>query len=351
VRKEAKNEVLMTTRQKAPGDPSRLCAALNTHLEKLLADGTLTCGRLNAATFVEQAGAIIYQLMLRNSDEECWLYFRIAVQSRQQANHLVAHRIAPMMEELRSGYPILDWWWLNKSDVCGSALRLRINTGDARIDSGDEIEKRLCDLGCHVSRLLYEPELCLFGGPAGLKLAHAHFCFESEFLARWMRHGDESGRALPEGLSLAMILRTLRAAGLDVFECWDVFDRLCHKRPHSGSANVPAGIQIMVHKIMDAGPHRVFKLYDAEKARMLQEYGERLDSFGQNLTRAYMAGHLECGLREFLTPLVLFHWNRAGFSPVLQAVLSWAMAKELRELSRKPATRNRQEENHGITIA
>jgi thiopeptide-type bacteriocin biosynthesis protein len=343
---------LMATRQKELVGVDRLCTALAAHLRMLLAEENLCAGMANLDTWIEQAGAAVYQLLLRNADAEHWLYFRIAVQSNQQANRILAQEIAPLLKKLGAQYPILGWWWINKMDVCGNALRLRVHVSDAQTEAGPALEKHFKDVGWNVAQLRYEPELCLFGGPAGIRLAHAYFCFESEFLADWMRQSDESDHVLPEGLSLAIVLRTLRAAGLDLFEQWDVFDRLCHKRPQTAGSTTPSSIQAVASKVVHAGPGPVFELYAGEKADLLKKYGETLDSFGQELARAVYAGQLECGLREFLTPLILFHWNRTGFLPRLQAALSWSVAGELRTLSRQPATQDKQEAgSYGTTTA
>jgi hypothetical protein len=156
--------------------------------------------------------------------------------------------------------------------------------------------------------------------------------------------------AIPEGLSLALIMHTLHGAGLDLFEQWDVFDRICAKRPQGARTKAIEHFQELAQKVVGSKPERIVSLYQGEDAHILQGYFKMLDSFGQELCRASCEGRLECGVREFLAPVVLFHWNRIGMPYVFQSGLAAAVARELATLSRQ-GTPRQEMEKHGTSNA
>jgi hypothetical protein len=99
----------------------------------------------------------------------------------------------------------------------------------------------------------------------------------------------------------------------------------------------------MVARVIGAGPNAVFSIYREERAQLLTDYGTQLDQCGRNLSRAYFNGDLECGLRELLVPIIIFHLNRAGFSWLHQTRLSHAAADEFRRITRKGRSERRSE--------
>lgn len=304
-----------------------------------LADGGLADAGLVDLTR-EYAAAAMRQARLDAAEAEPWLYFRIGV-AAGDGNRTVAARIAPRLNGDDARGAIRSWWWLNKADRLGSAVRLRILLRrEDRAAARDAVIARVREgVVTPLSVLRYEPELCLFGGPAGMSIAHTHFAEDSRFLVNWMRDGDPARTpTLPDGVTAALSLRLLQASGLDLFETWDVFARVLDKRrPWAGPAALVERYRTMARDILRAGTDAVFRLYPGAQRTHLDTYRAALTDIGSSLSRTYSEGRLECGLRELLAPVILFQWNRAGLSGRRQGALAQAMVDELRHLARDTA--------------
>jgi thiopeptide-type bacteriocin biosynthesis protein len=285
--------------------------------------------------------AAIDDVVPRKERDGPWLYLRLPMPSGDRGEFLKL-RLAPLLGGWSSRHPLDGCWWLYKPDPFGDAIRLRV-----RLRSGVDTELRRvlraeCEyvLGGEVASLRYEPELRLFGGPVGMALAHVQFMRESEFLLAWAQASDARIPTLPHGLSLAIVLAMLRAAGLDTFECWDVFDKVCAKRPAPPrGAGDMAGVRTLTHRIAAADPEQVFALYDGPRREALARYSACLRQFGQEASRACYSGRLEGGLREFFAPIILFHWNRVRMPWPDQLALAHGWRAVFAELSQQGSRR------------
>jgi thiopeptide-type bacteriocin biosynthesis protein len=264
-----------------------------------------------------------------------WLYFRIR-SDITRGRGLLVDEIAPMVREVARILPIEGWWWLFKSDSHGPAIRLRVSVSpDARARVAEAMSAALTASHNEFSMPYYEPELLLFGGPYGIDAAHEFFCADSAFVASWAeRERSTKGALIPEGLSLALVMRLLQAAGLDLFERWDVFHGVARMRVFGNRKDSRyQPYEALAQRIVSAGPNKVVQLYlDNEEQkgdRMLATHVAFLDAFGRKLSALYSEGFLECGLRELCVPLILFHWNRLLLSPFAHFGLSHAVAEEL----------------------
>lgn len=266
-----------------------------------------------------------------------WIYFRVAIASDEDRNRLVTD-IGAELRRNATRFRICGWWWLNKTDLHGIAIRLRVWLPPEQKAGCKKWLQELMKLWGHeVTTLIYEPELRLFGGSAGMELAHKHFCADSEFVSRWLQQRDRITQfAIPPGLSLALVIRFLGACRLDVFECWDVFDRVEDKRAFPDAiGHDTANADSVVAKIIASRFTNFVEAYGPQEGALLKPYGAFLDDLGSKISKAYFAGALDCGVREFLVPIILFHWNRAGFPAATQYGLAAAAARVLRHLSRK----------------
>jgi thiopeptide-type bacteriocin biosynthesis protein len=301
------------------------------------------CEDFNLGYIVERAEAAIEAAIREESSSEQWIYLRIAVEP-SFSNTVIPFSIVPAIVEIKRRAPIGGWWWLKKRDPLGPAIRLRVAVPlcCAR-ETERELSTLLIQMGHEVKTLRYEPEVPLFGGAAGIKIAHELFCSDSEFLSSWARCNDRPREPIiPAGLSIALMIYLARATGLDLFECWDLFDRISDKRKISDAeGSCRHRCSDIAIRVIDAGPEAVFAVFRGEQAKLLHGYRIRLEQSGDRLSRAYFHGDLDCGLREWLVPAVLFHWNRTGIPAVAHAWLSRAVADEFRRLARKGTTRDR----------
>jgi thiopeptide-type bacteriocin biosynthesis protein len=283
---------------------------------------------------VERAIQAIEAGIREQERSEHWIYFRVAVEPANRSR-MIVFDIAGSIAESSSVVPITQWWWLNKWDPLGSAVRLRLQVPFDRIGEAEgEVASRLRRRGLKLSVLCYEPELRLFGGAEGIRIAHEFFAYDSGFLVDWARQSDaQQVPMIPPGLSLALMIEFARASGLDLFELWDLFDRVAAKRAVSDEP-VSLKCKDLAARVIAATPDAVFSLY-GDQQPLLSPYRARLHQCAGRLSRAFFQGDLECGVRESLAAMILFHWNRVGLPSKAQAALSRSAADEFARLSRK----------------
>src|ERR1700751_3825005 len=248
----------MSNQQYAANKYTCLYTGLETCIEGFLSDRRdedPPLPKMKLGVLVERAGAAIQRIVSDFAEADQWLYFRVSA-DLGAGGRVVTHEIAPMLRQLKSNHPIKGWWWLYKTDARGPAVRLRVFVpSDASRELEMAVGREFSKLGRDFKVLCYEPELCLFGGADGIRAAHEYFCADSEFLGAWAGEREPSqGAIIPEGLSLALILRLLHACGLDLFECWDVFDRLCERRRigHAGDKRF-VRYQEVAKKVIQSG--------------------------------------------------------------------------------------------------
>ncbi len=281
---------------------------------------------------LEQAVALLDTLLATHVlSNQSWLSFRIAV-SFIDSRQILVNVLKPLMQNIATAYSVSGWWWLHKADHNGEALRLRV-----QVPAAFTLPLRTYLLACfaessfHANTVLYEPEVLLFGGPKGIDIAHLYFVADSIFIADWLSSSAAPRtQSLPEALSLSSIFHALRSAGLDVFEIWEVFTRVSQYRPIAltDSRNTSRA-DLLLARIIDA-PESVTACYAGEQRHLIMQYQQTLSDLGKLLNRSFFSGELDCGLKHFFVPLILFHWNRAGYSRQVQALLAHLTASELR---------------------
>lgn len=181
---------------------------------------------------------------------------------------------------------------------------------------------------------VYDPEVALFGGPAGLELAHA--CFTVESLAVLAYHGARlRGEATlgPDEFSLALLHPLICGVADDSFEAWDVWCKLERTGRLPGGARLyPADPDVARALALRGAIGELLDDLDATLARAspveaaaLRGCLAALPAIGRRLRAAQADGGLVCGARELVPFWIVFHWNRMGFGLERQRQLARLM--------------------------
>jgi thiopeptide-type bacteriocin biosynthesis protein len=267
--------------------------------------------------------------LARHRNAPGWVYLRLGTASWQR-HALITGVILPLMRDLLGDDAISQWWWLQKTDILGPCIRLRIQTtANAPRNLSDDVGARLANAGLTVSVPVYDPEVRLFGGPLGMDLAHRVFCTDSAFLANWMSRREPCRHAISEGLSVALVLRLCASAGMDLFECWDLFEQISDKRPLDASKAEPviALCEQIAGIVLKTGRDGIIGLYQGLDRQEIEQHFGALELLGKELAARCLRGEITSSCRVFLAPVVLFHWNRVGFCPMTQAAISRGVSR------------------------
>jgi thiopeptide-type bacteriocin biosynthesis protein len=124
----------------------------------------------------------------------------------------------------------------------------------------------------------------------------------------------------------------MRAAGLDTFECGDVFDRVARLRPApidadtARSGKLVDNLRVLL-SIPDFADSELFT--PGGSVAHASPWLAALRANGEQLGHDAGDGRLDRGLRAILTHVVIFHWNRFGFSATSQGILARAATTAL----------------------
>jgi thiopeptide-type bacteriocin biosynthesis protein len=245
-----------------------------------------------------------------------WFHASLRFPDWNSSERAMAEVVGPRLDTLAAD-DTAGWWFLRKHPC----WRIRI-VGPGR-DQAAVLLSQLADdrvIDCW-QQAIYEPEEYAFGGPAGIRIAHALFCADSRGVLAYARLASPPiGR---REMSVLLINALLDAAGLDWFERGDVFAKVARIRPAP-----PEGSQEKLSQL--ARQLRV--LTTVPPATLtgtgLSPFGNPwLGGFtdaGRALSQASVAGVLERGLRAVLAHIVIFHWNRLALPAGAQGILARA---------------------------
>jgi thiopeptide-type bacteriocin biosynthesis protein len=263
---------------------------------------------------------------LERRAEHAWYQVRVQFPDWSTAEAVGAARLGPSLDRLISEGAVAGWWFLRKHPC----WRLRFLGADPV--AVNYVLEELTDTGA-ITRwwpTVYEPETAAFGSLAGMDIIHDLFCADSAGVLDYLRHDAPSlGR---RELSILLLNGLMRAAGLDGFECGDVFDRVARLRPAPAAADTARigkladNVRVLL-SIPDLADSELFTPGGPGEAAALW-----LDAFltaGRQLGNDAAKGHLDRGLRAILTHVVIFHWNRFGLSAASQGILARAAATAL----------------------
>jgi thiopeptide-type bacteriocin biosynthesis protein len=245
---------------------------------------------------------------------EPWHQVNVAFPDWDRAEHTVAGLIAPQLE---ADEPAVAWWFIRKTPCW------RIRYQSEPVDQA-RIEQHLDELAAagHITAwtsVVYEPEVCAFGGPEAMAVAHRLFHADSRGILTYV-HDHPEGRHRRE-ISLMLCSVMMRAARQDFFEQGDVWARV------AGYRKAPPGSDPDVRNL----PDRVRLLITADAESQMREgaplahcaqWASAWATAGRELASLAAAGQLHRGLRDVLAHHVIFAWNRLGLPYATQSVLA-----------------------------
>ncbi|WP_188383353.1 thiopeptide-type bacteriocin biosynthesis protein [Ornithinibacillus halotolerans] len=264
-----------------------------------------------------------------------WIYFRVTL-GELKAHYFLSHYYLPILEKLDLDQN--NWWYIEKYDEGGVHLRIRILATLEQLNDILLLEKHIKAVKGvkHVNRLIYEPELRIFGGKNGLELAHDFFSADSKFITKWyeIREGNLSGL---KGLSLFFIRKLLVSSYLDPFEQWDVWNNIYSQRCYIPDENLNLDyFNNWLGKIYQIEEEHIDNLFPTKQEQeCIKNYLNFLNDFGKRLYTDYQNGEIQRGVRAFLSAVILFHWNRIGLDYYTQAGISRALMLKQDPLTNK----------------
>jgi thiopeptide-type bacteriocin biosynthesis protein len=279
---------------------------------------------LDEAVRVYQAAG--YNALERRAEDD-WYQVRIQFTDWNTAEEIGARELLPRLDHLVQTGAFAGWWFLRKHPC----WRIRVR-GTASHEPASAVASVLNELAIagHIERwwpTIYEPEIAAFGGGIGMNAAHELFCADSRGVL------DYAARTAPglgrRELSILLCSAMMRAAGLDSFECGDVFDRVTRLRPPptTTAASQIEKLTADVRKLLNAPISPDSALFrQGGPAEYAQPWLVAFETAGRILGETAANGTLERGPRAILTHIMIFHWNRLGLSAIKQSVLARAAA-------------------------
>lgn len=260
---------------------------------------------------------------LERQAEDTWYQVRVRFADWSAAEAVGATALGPALDRFQAAGAVDGWWFLRKYPC----WRLRLLHADTAAVDG--VLNELVRTGA-IERwwqTVYEPESAAFGGTDGMDAVHDLFCADSSGVLDYLRQ-DAPGLGRRE-LSILLLSGLMRTAGLDAFECGDVFERVARLRPTPANADVGR-----IGKLVD-NMRVLLSIRDLTESELFTPGGPvshaapwlaAMRAAGERLGRDAGEGRLDRGLRTILTHVVIFHWNRFGLSATSQGILARAAA-------------------------
>jgi thiopeptide-type bacteriocin biosynthesis protein len=271
--------------------------------------------------------------------DSSWWQVYIQFTDWDQAEQAAAEHLAPVLLRAEADGVIAAWWFMRKHPC----WRLRLRPGPAGRAMTAEVSAELDQLaaGGHVGRWwpgIYEAETAAFGDSTGIEIAHDLFCADSRAIVTVLP-GTEATLGRRE-LSLLLCSTLMRAANLEWYEQGDVWHRVTQERPLPNS--VPAAKvaamadQVKTLSLTDTAAGGPLLGVNGPLAS-LADWAEAFRQAGQALGLAAREGTLRRGLREIISYLVIFHWNRLGLHVRTQSILASAACAAILDMPNTPA--------------
>jgi thiopeptide-type bacteriocin biosynthesis protein len=277
---------------------------------------------LDDAIRVYQAAG--YSALERRAERE-WYQVRIKFRDWKAAEELGARELRPRLDHLEESGAIGGWWFLRKYPCW--RVRVRGTASGTPASAVTRVLNELLNAGFVELwwPSIYEPEIAAFGGGLGMNAAHELFCADSRGVLEYaLCAAPGLGR---RELSILLCGAMMRAAGLDWFECGDVFDRVTRLRPPPATADAAQieKLAVSVHTLLSISARPDTALFAPRgPAEHAQPWLSAFEKAGRILGEAATSGALERGVRVIFTHVLICHWNRLGLSATTQGILSRA---------------------------
>ena len=319
------DHLTITPRTSASADIATAVLAVLAGRESstVAADYTLDPADLDDAVRTYQAAGLV---ALERQTDGTWYQVRVQFADWAHAETVGATTLGPALDRLRADHVVAGWWFLRKHP-CWRLRLLRADTAAV-----NRVLDELTGTGA-IERwwpTVYEPETAAFGGAAGMDTVHDLFCADSAGVLDYLcQDAPGLGRQV---LSVLLLSGLMRAAGLDTFECGDVFDRVARLRPAPTDADTARICKLLdevrlLLSIPDLAGSELFT--PGGPAAHAAPWLAGVCAAGERLGHDAGRGRLDRGLRAILTHVVIFHWNRFGLSATSQGVLARAAATAL----------------------
>lgn len=263
-----------------------------------------------------------------------WDYLRVDTVDDAHQDILLAGSLGLQLETHYAKKNIESYWFMRKADG-GPHIRLRYYGNKAVLSQAvrpsilaalDQERQRGTVLSW--AQLIYEPEEALFGGPTGMDVCHKHFFEDSRFVVRRALNHNDSDLG-PIETSLYALRHLLRHAGLDAFETWDTWRKVRDLRYLADDElfGILEENRAALGELFDLSPARFVSVFPPNIQMPIMDYLSAVENIGGQLLALNQKGDLHRGLRGILSSLVIFHWNRHGLPPGVQAGLAYIMEK------------------------
>lgn len=279
---------------------------------------------LDEAIRVYQAAG--YHALERRAEHE-WYQVRVQFPEWTMAEEIGARELGPRLDRLKESGAVSGWWFLRKHPCW--RLRIRAIAPGSPVAAVDPVLNELLNAGL-IDRwwpTVYEPEIAAFGGGLGMNAVHDLFCADSRGVLEYaLRTAPGLGR---REMSILLCSAMMRAAGLDWFECGDVFDRVTRLRPPPTAADTTqiGKLAVSVRTLLSVPTEQDTTLFaPGGPVEYARPWLAAFEQAGRILGDAAANGALERGVRAVFTHVLIFHWNRLGLAATTQSVLARAAA-------------------------
>ncbi|WP_189041435.1 thiopeptide-type bacteriocin biosynthesis protein [Micromonospora sonchi] len=253
-----------------------------------------------------------------------WLQITVELPDPDQAEHTATTHLAPMLIQAEADRHITGWFFIRKTPQ----WRLRYLPSNATTAAREHLFGRLDILirERHITRaveVVYEPEICAFGGDHAMAVAHRLWHADSRHVLGYLATtATELTTRRRREIAILLASTLLRGARLDWYEQGDVWSKVAHHRPppDTPSPDKTLALQAALRRLMSTDARSL--THPARPHLRAADWAAAFTTAGRDLAHLADTGGLRRGLRDVLAHHVIFAMNRIGLPATTQAVLA-----------------------------